>query len=299
MRRRTGKAERRNPTTRGSVPRLLFQLRKVDRPTVDAGRRAGFEPSLRKLQFLEPCGQRHRRRIPRASCGVAVKSDVHLAIQKSPGRQNDRLGIEANAHLRNNPGHPVTVDQQVVARRLKQPQIRLMFQAPPHRGSVKHAIRLSTGSAHSRTLGAVQDLEVNTGFVRSPSHGAAQCIDLFDEVSLADPTDGRVAAHLPEGLEAMGEQQCCRAHAGRRQRGLGAGVATTDHDHIETLGEEHGTACLDNAIAIVGSRVLRTAIEVAHQRLPSEARSAGRSISRCGMPSSSYGVPTGSKPNSR
>jgi hypothetical protein len=52
-------------------------------------------------------------------------------------------------------------------------------------------------------------------------------------VALADPTDRRVAGHLPQGLDAVRQQQRAPAHAGGGERGLGAGVAATDHDDVE------------------------------------------------------------------
>ena len=37
-------------------------------------------------------------------------------------------------------------------------------------------------------------------------HGAAERIDLLDQVPLADAADGRIAAHLPERLDVVREQ---------------------------------------------------------------------------------------------
>jgi hypothetical protein len=46
----------------------------------------------------------------------------------------------------------------------------------------------------------------------------------------------RVAAHLPQRLDVVRQQQRLAAHAGRGQRGFGAGMAAADHDHIKFLG---------------------------------------------------------------
>jgi hypothetical protein len=37
----------------------------------------------------------------------------------------------------------------------------------------------------------------------------------------------------------MAEQQGLAAHAGRSQRGLGAGMAAADNDHVKFLGIKH------------------------------------------------------------
>jgi hypothetical protein len=49
----------------------------------------------------------------------------------------------------------------------------------------------------------------------------------------------RVAAHLPQRLDVVRQQQRLAAHAGRGQRGLGAGVAATDDDDVKFLWVQH------------------------------------------------------------
>ena len=69
--------------------------------------------------------------------------------------------------------------------------------------------------------------------VRGPRHGAAERVDLLDQVALADAADGRVAAHLPERLDVVRQQQRAAPHARGGQRRFGAGMAAADHDHVE------------------------------------------------------------------
>ena len=76
--------------------------------------------------------------------------------------------------------------------------------------------------------------------VRGHRHRPAERVDLLDEVPLADPADGRVAAHLPQRFDALGEQQRLRAGPRRGQRRLGAGMAATDDDHVEGAVVTHG-----------------------------------------------------------
>ena len=73
-------------------------------------------------------------------------------------------------------------------------------------------------------------------------HGAAERVDLLDQVALADAADGRVAAHLAERLDALREQQRARTHARSGQRGLGAGVAAADHDDVKCACRSQGNA---------------------------------------------------------
>ena len=69
--------------------------------------------------------------------------------------------------------------------------------------------------------------------VRRAAHHAVQRVDLAHDVALAEAADRRVARHLADAVEAMRDQRRARAHAVRRQRGLGAGMAAADHDDVE------------------------------------------------------------------
>ena len=70
-------------------------------------------------------------------------------------------------------------------------------------------------------------------------HRAAERVDLLDQVALADAADGRIAAHLPQRLDVVREQQGAPAHARSRERGFGARMAAADHDHVEFRTETH------------------------------------------------------------
>src|SRR5690606_2384554 len=105
-------------------------------------------------------------------------------------------------------------------------------------GAVQAAVGLAAGGTHRRALAGIEGAPLDAGGVGGAGHGAAQGIDLAHQVALADAADGRVAAHLPHGLDAVGQQQGARAHPGRRQGGLGAGVAAADHDDVVAAG--HG-----------------------------------------------------------
>ena len=64
-------------------------------------------------------------------------------------------------------------------------------------------------------------------------------IDLLDQVALANAADRRIAAHLPERLDAVREQKCAPAHTRRGERRLGAGMTAADDDHVEFCSETH------------------------------------------------------------
>jgi hypothetical protein len=94
----------------------------------------------------------------------------------------------------------------------------------------------------ARTAGpfrGVEDAELDAGLVGGRRHRAAQRIDLLDQMPLADAADRRIAAHRPQRVEVVRQQQRIRTHARRGERSFGAGMAAADDDHIETGGIKH------------------------------------------------------------
>ena len=122
---------------------------------------------------------------------------------------------------------------------LEQLQIRLRLEQAADRALVQLAVGLRPRGAHRGSLARVQRAELDAGLVGGERHGAAERIDLLDQVALADAPDRRIAAHLPERLDVVREQQRAPAHARGRERRLGARVAAADHDHVEFCGETH------------------------------------------------------------
>ncbi len=71
------------------------------------------------------------------------------------------------------------------------------------------------------------------------SHYSPQGIHLFHQVTFADTTNGRITAHLSQGINVVGQQQSAGTHTRRRQRRLGPGMATPHNNHIVTIGMKH------------------------------------------------------------
>src|SRR5690606_13084368 len=93
--------------------------------------------------------------------------------------------------------------------------------------------------AHRGTFTAVQHPELDASAISRTGHGAAECVNFFHQVTLANPTNSWVTRHLAQRLDVVCQQQGLTAHACGSQSGLGTGVATTDHDHIKTTGIVH------------------------------------------------------------
>ena len=165
---------------------------------------------------------------------------MDLAVQKGPCGQHHGFGAKAQTDLRHRAHHPVTFDQQVVYRLLEDGQVRLVFQHAPDRGFVEHTVCLGPRGAHGRALAGVENAKLNARLVGGQGHSTAQRIDLFDQMAFANAANRGVAAHLPQSLDVVGEQQGLAAHARSGQRSLAPGVAAADDDDVKLLGIKHG-----------------------------------------------------------
>src|SRR5947207_1145043 len=71
--------------------------------------------------------------------------------------------------------------------------------------------------------------------IRSAGHQPVEHIQLAHEMALADATDGRVAAHLADILDAETDQANAGAATCRRRRRLAARMPSTDNQNVVHL----------------------------------------------------------------
>ena len=227
-------------TGRGSSPGWGSEPGEVDGAPVDAGRRAGLEASDRELALAKLARQRVRGWVAGPASLLILEPHVDASAEEGADGHHHARGLDAGADAGHHAAHRVTLDEQIGDRLLEQREPGRVLQHPADVAAVERAVDLGAGRPHRRALAGVEGPEVNPAMVGGHRHRAAQRVDLLDEVPLADPADGRVAAHLPERLDALGEQQGLGARPGRGERRLGAGVAAADDDDVECAVVEHG-----------------------------------------------------------
>ena len=88
-------------------------------------------------------------------------------------------------------------------------------------------------------FGGIQDAKLDPRFVCSDRHGSAQGVYFPDKVPFPNAPDGRVARHLPQRFDVVGQQKGPTTGPRGRKRRLGPSVAATDHDDIESSGKLH------------------------------------------------------------
>ena len=65
------------------------------------------------------------------------------------------------------------------------------------------------------------------------AHQPAQRVDLADQVALAETADRRVAAHLADGRELVGDERRRHAESRGRRSGLASGVTAANNNDTE------------------------------------------------------------------
>ena len=114
-------------------------------------------------------------------------------------------------------------------------QILLQFDPILHFELICLFVGLRARAVHGWPFATVQHPEMNPGGVDHTTHFAAERIDFADNLSLGDSPDGRIAAHLCDGV-AIHRQQCrFRPEPRRCEGGFGPRMTGTNHDHIEII----------------------------------------------------------------
>ena len=111
----------------------------------------------------------------------------------------------------------------------------MRFKTAADRLFIEKPVGLPARRPDGGTLAAIQDTKLDARFIGGNRHGAAKRVDLFDEVSLADPADRRIARHLAQCFDAVREQERLAPHSRAGERSFGAGVAAADDDDIKFL----------------------------------------------------------------
>jgi len=116
-------------------------------------------------------------------------------------------------------------------------QAGLIFDGRLHGQAVKLLVALHAGGLNGRSLGGVEQTEMDGGFIRDPPHFASQSVDFLDELAFGEPPDGRIAGHEGERIEIDVEQKRFGAHARRGQRRFAAGMPAADDQYVVRIGQ--------------------------------------------------------------
>jgi hypothetical protein len=184
--------------------------------------------------------------------------------------------LEADAELRHHPADPVAAEDQVVRRLLEQRQVGLVFEATADRLLVELPVGLGAGGPYRRTLGGIQDAELDARLVGCRRHRTTQRIDLLDQMALADAADRGIAGHRAEGFDVVCEQQRARTGTRRSEGSFGAGMAAANHDHIKGRGKLHWLRSSENRFAELRSARTRLRNQKRRNHTPLDSKTQPR-----------------------
>jgi hypothetical protein len=158
---------------------------------------------------------------------------MHDPTQEGPRRDHDRPRQKQFSTGKKKALNPAIPHQELGSLFLNHRQIARRADAFLHRSPVKSAVRLSSRSANSCALGAIQQTKLYSGGVRDAAHETIKCINLSYKMALAQPSDGRVAGHHANCGKAVGDKSGSSTDARRRRRGFTSGVAAAYNHDIE------------------------------------------------------------------
>ena len=211
---------------------LHFEARPIDRLAVEPGGRAGLQASEFQPQRIEPIGQLEGGRFTGASRRDLLLAHMDEAIEKGAGRQNHGAGREHATIAEQHAGDTALFNDQVFNPTLDDVEIGGRRDLSLHRLPIQLAVGLSAGTVHGRAFGSIEQAELDAGCVGDPAHQAVERVDLADQMTLAEPADGRVARHFADRREGMRDQRRPGADARRGGGRLGSGVPAADDDDV-------------------------------------------------------------------
>jgi hypothetical protein len=130
---------------------------------------------------------------------------MDTAPQKSACSEHYASRLDPLPFGRDNTAHGVLLYQEVCHRLLHYGQTGLALQASCDGLPIKAPICLGAGRTNCWALAGVQYSELNSGTIDSMRHGAAKRIHLLDDMTLANAAYRRIARHLADGIEPVGD----------------------------------------------------------------------------------------------
>ena len=178
-------------------------------------------------------------RLAGASAGLPLLAAKHGAAEKCPRAQDHRPSRQSRAISEEDAARPLTIenDRRRLARDLH--KIVLPRQAVLDRPAEQLPVGLDARPPHRAAFGAIQHPIMDRGGVGRAADQPVEGIDLADEMPLAQPADGRIAAHRPDGGEIEGHQRSARAHSRGHRRRFASGMTAADHHDIKATHGAH------------------------------------------------------------
>ena len=212
---------------------LLLQPSPVDRSTVETRRGAGLQAGHRELGCTQLLSQLVRTRLADAATLQPFFAAKQRPAKERAGAQDDSLPCKFGTVCEANTGHPGPIHQQLCDFPFDAGEISLFGKHALDRRLEQFSVRLDARPPYGAALRPVEHAIMDRSLVGRARDQSVKGVHLAHEVALAQTSDGRIAAHRPDGIEIERHQCRAQAHARNDRSRLHAGVPTAYNDDIE------------------------------------------------------------------
>ena len=187
---------------------MEFAACEIDGTPIEPARRTRLETADLEAEFAQAIAERTGR-VTHPTAGLVLLADVQQAAHERPGSHHDGARPQPHAEMRLDTLRAVARRVQNQPRDVPLVQVEklLRFAHRLEPELIRLFVALRTWSAHARSFGGIQHPALDRGGVGVDAHDATQRIDLADHVPLGQPTDRRIARHLPDGIEILREHR--------------------------------------------------------------------------------------------
>jgi hypothetical protein len=116
---------------------------------------------------------------------------------------------------------------------LTQVQIWGRLKYPAHLRTIKSSIGLCTGRLNRGTAGPIQKPKLDSGSIDDAAHDAAERIDLTNDMTFCNASNGGIARHLSDKVKIDRDKRRFTAKARRCRGCLASRMASSDHNHVK------------------------------------------------------------------
>ena len=172
----------------------------------ESARGSGFETTNLKSKLTEAiaqCGDG----ISHATAGLIAEANVEQAAHECSGGDHDRPGAKTDPEVCFHTDGDVILHEEARDISLREMETRLLLERGLHAELVCLLVALRAGRSHARPFASIQHSKLNACRVGIDPHGTAERIDLTDHVTFGEPTHGRIARHLADGVGILSQHQ--------------------------------------------------------------------------------------------
>ena len=222
---------------------LSFTSLEINGSSVEPARGSCFEAAHFEAEIAQVIAE-GRRGVAHSSPGLVLKPHVKESPHECASGDDDCIGKDSKSQVGLNAGRSIAASQDGCDIALEEVDIGLLFQFELGPVLIGFLVTLSPGCADAGALVGVQHAKLDRRRIGVDGHEATQGIDFTNHMAFGEATDRRVARHLSNGVEVLGEHQGLAAETRRSHGRFDAGMPGSDNKDIVMFGiRKHVSNC--------------------------------------------------------